>query len=103
MKKIVNGKVYNTETATKVASYSFSNQSDFHYYEETLYRTSKGSYFLTGEGGPLSHYAVSQGNNTTSGSSAITPLSDGEALNWLEEHDFTEEIEKYFPDSIEEA
>ena len=103
MKRIIDGKIYNTETATKVASYSFSNRGDFHYYEDTLYRTAKGTYFLAGGGGPLSKYAVSRGNNTTSGGEYLWPLEDGEAMNWLEEHDFTDEIEKYFADKIEEA
>lgn len=34
MKQIINGKLYNTETA----SYIGSNRSDFHYFEEELYR-----------------------------------------------------------------
>lgn len=53
MKKVINGKVYNTETAEEVASYSFSNSNDFRYIREKLYRTKKGNWFLYGEGGPM--------------------------------------------------
>lgn len=102
MKRIVEGKVYDTATAESVANDSFSYQSDFHYWSETLYRTKKGAYFLHGEGGPCSRYAVSLGNNSTGGSEAITPMTSEEAFLWLSKVDQDKAIE-LFPGEVVEA
>lgn len=104
MKKVIDRKSYNTETAEEIAHWeSPHNPGDFNASEETLYRTKNWAWFLWGEGGPMSKYAVSLGNNSTGGSSNIMPLTPDEAINWLEEHDFTDEIEEHFADQIEEA
>ena len=43
MKKIIDGKVYNTETADSIGSYwNGYDPRDFHYEELTLYKTKKG-------------------------------------------------------------
>jgi hypothetical protein len=104
MKKIIDGKVYNTETATFIANDYFSNCSDFYYYDESLYRTRKGSYFIAGEGGAMTKYAVSCGNNSTSGSSKIFPLTLDEALEWCENHDIdADTIAEEFSELLQEA
>jgi hypothetical protein len=92
MKKVINRKVYDTETASFVAEASYSYPGDFQYWEESLYRTTDGMYFLAGEGGPMSHYAKSIGNNTTSGSSKITPITLPAAIDWCEENDVEADI-----------
>lgn len=103
MKKVVNGKVYNTETADHVASWDNGYYgNDFKRCEEDLYRTSKGSWFIVGEGGPMSKYARPVGN-MTSGGDGLAPLTDDEAYQWLEDKGETELIEKHFPERIEEA
>ena len=57
MKQVIEGKRYDTETATKIGEGGGkAYPGDFHYYSEALYVTKKGSYFLAGEGGPLSRY-----------------------------------------------
>ena len=104
MKKIINRKVYDTDTAEEIASDSshlFSG--DFGYWEETLFRTKKGAYFLYGSGGPMSKYAEPCGNNGMAGGSDIVPLSPKDAVEWLEEHDCVDELEEYFADELEEA
>lgn len=95
MKKIINGKKYDTDTARKLASYGNGLlPNDFRCIEESLYQKKTGEYFLYGEGGPMTKYAVSCGNNSTTGSSMITPISEAEARAWVEEHanDLYEEI-----------
>lgn len=68
MKKVINGKIYNTETAIKVDCYCSDYYcSDFNYYDETLYKTKKGNYFLFGSGNALSKYSCSVGNNGRGG------------------------------------
>ena len=58
---------------------------------------------IAGSGGAATKYAVPCGSNSTSGSERIEPVSKEEALSWLEKHGSAEDIEKYFPEMIEEA
>lgn len=86
MKKIINGKLYDTDTAKELGSDSYSNPRDFHYWGETLYQKRTGEFFLYGEGGPMSRYSRSTGDNTWTGGEQIIPLSIGKARQWAEEH-----------------
>lgn len=103
MKKVIDRKIYDTETAECVASWDngiYGN--DFRSCSEDLYHTKKGAWFLYGEGGPMSCYVEHHGNST-SGSEEIRALSARQALDWLEEKGLGEEASKLFPDDIEEA
>ena len=102
MKKIINGKRYDTDTAKKLASDWYSNRTDFHYWEETLYRKNTGEYFLHGEGGPASKYAQNIEQNSWSGGEKIIPLSVENARKWAEDHLDGDEYEKIFG-VVEEA
>ena len=85
MKKIINGKLYDTDTAKEVGSiYHGNGPRDFHHYSEVLYKKRTGEYFLYGEGGPMSRYAKSCGQNQWSGSESIEPLSYKSAQEWAE-------------------
>jgi hypothetical protein len=87
MKKIINGKLYNTETATCLGSWSNGHDvGDFTYCEESLYRTKSGNYFIFGLGGANSKYSQQCGQNSYSGGSDITVISEGDAKNWAEDH-----------------
>ena len=103
MKKVIEGKVYNTETATKIASESYSTPGDFNYVHEELYVTKKGNYFLFGKGGAASIYARDLGNNSYGGGSGIIPMSRKRAFSWCQKNDCVEAIEQYFADMVEEA
>lgn len=86
MKKIVNGKVYDTEKARAMGSDSYSSSGDFNHWSETLYQKRTGEFFLHGEGGPMTKYAVSIGQNSWSGGEKIIPLSMEAARKWVEDH-----------------
>lgn len=105
MKQVVNGKLYDTESAEKIASYSNTgDRGDFRRVYEAIYRTDNGRYFLHGEGGPMSKYAKSAGTGETTGSARIEPLSEKKALAWCEKHGVDGEIVvEEFVDLIEEA
>ena len=101
MKKIINGRRYDTDSAKALAEASYSNRSDFNFWEETLYRKSTGEFFLYGEGGPASRYATAVGQNSWSGGSRIMPMSTQEARSWAEKNLSGDEYEKIFG-SVEE-
>lgn len=103
MRKIIHGKRYDTATATKIASWHNGHfPNDFHHCEETLYRTAKGQYFLHGEGGALSAYAVHHGNSRGAGEDIIV-MDRNEARLWLEGHGCTEALESEFGREIKDA
>lgn len=97
MKKIINGKTYSTDTAKAVGEYTNGIGSrDFSRFDECLYRKKTGEYFLYGEGGPMTRYAVASGSNSWSGGSRIMPMSYDEAKDWAEKHLTPEEFEAEF-------
>ncbi len=102
MKKIVDGKVYNTDTADRVAEYTAPGYpSDFSFYAESLYRTKNGRWFLAGEGHANTRYAARYGDMYGWGSGLI-PLSENEAREWCETHSVDPDvIAEYF--KVEEA
>ena len=86
MKKVINGSLYDTETAKLLGEDSYSNPRDFAHWRETLYRTKSGKYFRHGKGGAMTKYAVSVGQNEWSGGEKIIPLTLESAQKWAEEH-----------------
>ena len=96
MKRIIDGKMYNTETATCVASYSNGYGSgDFKVIDEDIYIKKTGEWFLEGHGGAMTEYAEPDGNGMC-GSRKIIPYTDLMAKQWLLEHNFVDEYIKYF-------
>lgn len=105
MKQIINGKTYNTETATEIGGIGSvgTHQGDFQDWSATLYRTRNGRYFMAGRGGPSSPFSVSAGQNAWSGSSGIIALTPDEALAYAERDLDADTITEHFGDQIEEA
>lgn len=103
MKKIINRKVYNTETATPIGTWSNNlSTRDFRNETATLYVTKKGAFFVAGESGPMGSFAHSEGN-MTSGGEGLFALTIEEALEWAERHLDLEDYEEFFSDMIEDA
>ena len=86
MKKVINGVLCDTSTAKFLGEASYLSDRDFAHWREELYRTKSGKYFLYGEGGPASRYAVTIGQNEWSGGEKIQLLSRETAMKWAEEY-----------------
>lgn len=67
--------VYDTTKSTELGTRSFGAYGDPAGYEETLYQTRQGFYFLVGKGGDQSPYA---------GEEDLRPISEDEAKAWQE-------------------
>jgi len=104
MKKIIYGRMYDTETAELIAEHEFGDPENFDYTFEALYKTPSGNYFIFGEGGPLTFYAKRVGPTTKTGGWDIIPLSAETALEWCEDHEVDPGImEKEFGNLIRKA
>lgn len=104
IKKIINGSTYNTTTAAKLAYFWPGHTEDYEWFEETLYKTRNGAFFLVGEG--MSHYspywaAIPRTRDTMRGYSLI-PLTQDETKAWLELRSLTEAYVELF-DTPDEA
>lgn len=97
MKKIINGKLYDTDTAKCLGDWHNTWDSRSHTYVfEALYQKRTGECFLYGTGGPMSKYSRTVGDNEWSGSEKIIPLSLAKAREWAEEHLTADEYEAAF-------
>jgi len=95
MKRVINKKSYDTDTAQVIATNDFSDGTNKYNCGRTatLYRTKKGNYFSY-------HETCWQGEHDS-----ITPLSIDEAIEqWEKMYDQRVEFKEAFPDEkIEEA
>lgn len=96
MKKIINGKLYNTETAKEMAHFDNGlGGGDFGHYYEDLYLKKTGEWFLYGSGGPMSIYGEPYSNGWVGGSEII-PYTEEEAKDWAVRHLDADEYMKLF-------
>ena len=90
MRKVINGNRYDTETAKLLGSgYGSNFLSPFHW-EEQLYRTNSGKFFLYGPRNPNSSHGV------WAGDSNIIPITTKHALDWCKRHLSADECEMIF-------
>ena len=76
MKKIICKKEYDTQTATLIKKYTYGNFGDVNGYEETLYQTPGGLYFLYVNGGEQSVHPAED----------IIRLAKAKANDWIDTH-----------------
>lgn len=97
MKKVIAGKLYNTETAKLIGEWTNGlGGRELNFLSESLYVTKSGAYFLFGEGGANTKYGVSVGNNSWSGGEQLQPMSPLSAREWAEENLTAEEYNNAF-------
>jgi hypothetical protein len=103
VRKIINNKRYDTETAIMVGERGHGYAGDFERVSETLYRTRRGNWFLHGEGGAMSSYARQCGPNEWIGSEKIVPLTEEEAFAWAQRALDAETVDAFFGDRVSDA
>lgn len=87
MKRIIEGKRYDTATAEQVANWNNGlSESDFNECEEDLYRTKNGNYFVHGQGHALTRGSRNCGHNSWGRGQGILACTPSKALAWLKEH-----------------
>lgn len=97
MKKVINNRLYNTDTAHELGTWAnMADVRNFNRFTETLYQKRTGEYFIYGKGGPASKYAETIGQNTWSGGEKIIPMTFENARKWVEDHLDADEYEAIF-------
>lgn len=76
MEKIICKKAYNTQTASFITKYTYSHPGDPAGYEECLFQTPDGLYFLYVRGGERSPYPTED----------ILRLAKTKVNAWIENH-----------------
>ena len=104
MKKVINGKLYDTDTAKSLGDWHNTwDTGDFKYTHEELFRKRTGEFFLHGVGGPMSRYAKSCGTSGWTRGERIQPLTPAAAREWAEEHLSADEYAEIFGMPDEDA
>lgn len=86
MKKYINRKLYNTDTAKEIGRIETDATDWIHYIKKVLYKKVTGEYFLYCEGGAGTAYAEADGYGGTVSGAIITPLTYETAEKWCEEN-----------------
>jgi len=88
MERIIDGKIYNTQTATEVCEISGGNtdQYDFRWESTFLYRSPKDQFFVAGEGGAKSRWSQPVGTNGHAGGSGLYLVTEEQARELCEKH-----------------
>lgn len=86
MKKVIKGRLCNTETAKLVGEYEYGQCGDLDWWCEQLFRTKSGVYFIAGEGGARSAYGKQTSYNSWSSGEDIVIVSEQEAREWAENY-----------------
>lgn len=101
MKRIIDGKRYDTETAEEVGFSKHGSRRDFEYYEETLYCKRTGEYFVHGYGHGASRYAKQVCGDWCPGED-IVPMTYEQAREWAEKNLDAEDYEREFGPTSED-
>ena len=104
MKRVLNGKIYDTDKSVELCEiWRGEGSRDFRHMDCKLYVTPRShSFFLAGYGGPMTVFAKTVSDNTTTGSEGIIPITEDAARTFCEQEEVdVETMSKYF--KLEEA
>lgn len=83
MKKVIEGKVYSTESSTLIHEENFSEQEDHpHPFVQQMYRTRLGKFFLVHRNEEFFNGNIDDVDRQD----RIIPLTQEQAVNWMEKH-----------------
>ena len=88
MRRIIEGKAYDTETATMICDLSPTgySRSDFKWEDTSLYRSPKGQFFIAGQGNASSRWAERIGENAMGGGEGMLLIDTDDAKRLVERH-----------------
>lgn len=100
MRKIIERLIYDTDTADHLCDLRCPfNYGDFKWEDTAVYRTPRGRFFLSGEGGAMSRWSescVRHMQNSWGPGRGIRPITEDEARTYCESALSVEAYEKVF-------
>lgn len=96
MNKIINGKRYDTNTATLVYEAGNGYYNDCNAWGVDLYRKRTGEYFLHFWGGSYQEFLLAESSNTYNSDGVIKPITVDDAREWLEKNADADTYESEF-------
>lgn len=83
MKRIINGKIYNTNTAIRIAHWDNGKYQNYfnNYAYNSLYKTKKGQFFATGNAG-----FIAENEDEYCHDKQMVLLTKNQALEWIAYH-----------------
>lgn len=104
MKKTINGKRFDTETATLigfvnnlVGTFPAESKDGPTYWEAGLYVTPRSKeYFLAGKGGPMTRFAQHKDGSRYRGGAGVVPMTDKDAADFAKWYLNPSVVEQYF-------
>ncbi len=103
MRIIRRRKIYDTKISKEMVRYHLHNRNNISWFDEALYLTNNGCWFVAGEGGPLSAYGIDLGRGEKEGGKKLVPMSIDEVITWLEIRCEYALLEAHFSDYLEYA
>jgi len=100
MKKVINGRRWDTEKANLICEVVNGLPCDLDYVKVGLYQTPRSKrFFLAGEGGPMTVFAHAVSEGTLCGGERIIPIGT-DVAHWLAETNASEEtVKKFFEEA----
>ncbi len=98
MKKVIDGRVYDTDKAQLLGEVQHGDYGNFESWGQALYKSKSGLYFMNCWGGPLSQYGYSCPGGNISGDDFIHPVNIEQAKNWSEKNMTGDEYIEAFGD-----
>lgn len=97
MKRVYNGKIFDTEKSTKLCELSMGSIEDFNFIGCKLYVSPRShTFFLAGKGGPMSIFSKTNPDGTTYGTEGIIPITGEMAFQYMKRENVPmETIKKY--------
>jgi hypothetical protein len=86
MRKIIDGKVYDTSPVELIAEYTHEGQGDIRYLSVGLYRTRKGTWFTVGRARATDRLAPFLSDHCDESGDVVEVIEATEARQFLEVH-----------------
>ena len=96
MFKVINGRRYNTDSATEMARVEEYDRTDRRWYCDTLYRKMNGEFFLFGMGDSESKYSKTISDGIKVGGFNFIPMTFYEARDWSKDNLGSEKFKEIF-------
>ena len=99
MKELINGLVYDTETAEAIAKYETKDFLKRYSATYTLYKTATGNYFIHCKPEAQNSFQLFTGGCKDQ----LAAVSKQQAIEWLAQLDLWDAIDEHFPGELEQA